>query len=224
MAKKRNRRERRERRAPRQPVSTPLIAEKDLAELEGRRDNSFGEAAFPADRVDGLGTLSATDIYEGELEAGVNDDLPDDPDSLELLTEQELRDGETDDAYEAAEEGLTYVPPIDPPTVPGGVEGAEVASGFGVSALDEPYDADHHSSALYDDDELAARVREALRADSTTTLYADQVQISERDGRVVLRGTVDDLLDADNLVAVASYATGVAEVIDELVIRALERS
>ncbi len=143
------------------------------------------------------------------------------PENLELLTELELRDGETDDPMEAAEEGYTYIPPIDPPTVPGGPENAEIASGFGVSALDEPYDADHHSSFLESDDEISARVRSALRADSATSPYANQIAIEARSGTVILRGRVDDLTDSDNLLAVAEYVEGVEEVVDELEVRGI---
>ena len=92
------------------------------------------------------GSSRSTDVYEGQLEAGTADDLPNDPDAenLEMLNELELRADETDDPMEAVEEGFTYVPPIDPPVVPGGDDNAEIASGLGISALDEPYDEDHH--------------------------------------------------------------------------------
>jgi osmotically-inducible protein OsmY len=140
-----------------------------------------------------------------------------------MLTELELRADETDDPMEAVEEGFTYVPPIDPPVVPGGgYENAEVASGLGVSALDEPYDEDHHDSFGSTDDELSARVREALRADSSTTQYASRIAIATSGGVVRLRGIVDDLVDSDNLLAVAEYVEGVEEVIDELRVRGLE--
>jgi BON domain len=221
MAKKRNRRERRERRAPRQPISAPIMAESQLAELEGRRDTNFGEAAFPADRVEELDESSLSPIYDGDREPGSNGALVNEPESLELLMEHELRSDETDDAEVAAQEGLPYVPPFDEPNTLDSQEGSELDNSFAGSAVDDLYAT---SGAPAPESDIALRVREALRADSTTSAYADQVQISERGGRVVLRGTVDDLLDADNLVAVASYATGVAEVVDELVIRALERS
>ena len=123
---------------------------------------------------------------------------------------------------EAIEEGMTYVPPIDPPIVPGGYQNAQIASGLGVSALDEPYDQDHHSSFLSSDDEISGRVREAFRADSSTTQYVNRIAIEARDGVVTLRGVVDDLLDSDNLLAVAEYVDGVEEVIDELRVRGLE--
>jgi hypothetical protein len=194
-----------------------------LRELRGDRPaDDQGTGVFSADQVDGLGEVTDTDEYQGEIEAGVHDDLPDDPESLEMLTELELRDEETDDAAVASDEGMTYIPPIDPPTVPSDdLEGAEVASGFGVSSIDEPYDRDHHDSFELGDDEMVARVREALRADSATTQYAAAVVIVARGGVVTLRGQVADLEDSDNLLAVAGYVEGVVEVIDKLRVRSL---
>lgn len=194
-----------------------------LDQLRGARSpDDQGSGAISAERVDGLGELHDTHQYLGEPEAGVHDDLPGDAESLDMLTELELRAGETDDAFVASDEGMTYVPPIDPPTVPDeSREGAEVASGFGVSALDEPYDEDHHSGFELADDELAAHVHEAIRADSATSAYADSVAVEVAAGVVTLRGEVVDLDDADNLAAVAGYVEGVADVVDELRVRAL---
>lgn len=218
MAKKRNRRARRARHPSRLPRTAPELTQGKLRELEGRRETeNRGEGVFPVERVEERGEPTEFAIYEGELASG------DDDERLDLLTELELRAGETDDAHEAAAEGLSYVPPTDPPVVPGTLEGAQVASGFGASALDEPYDADHRDEPLPADDEVTARVREALLADSSTSASAERVEIETSGGRVVLRGVVDDLTDAESMVAVASDATGVAEVVDQLTIRALER-
>jgi hypothetical protein len=204
------------------PLNPPDPAlEQKVRQLAGDRPRDEQGTPFDADEVDNLGELTRTDVDEGNLGAD-DDDRPEDAETIELLTELELRDGETDDPMEAVEEGYTYVPPIDPPTIPGGDDNAEIASGLGVSALDEPYDADHHGSFLSDDDEVSARVREALRADSTTTQYADHVAIATRRGIVTLRGLVDDLTDSDNLLAVAEYVDGVEEVVDELRVRGIE--
>jgi hypothetical protein len=207
------------------PLNGPSPSiEEQLRQMAGYR-SADDQGEFPAaDEVDTLGQITETDIYEGQLEAGTADDLPGEPDSenLEMLTELELRDGETEDPMEAVEEGMTYIPPIDPPTVPGGYDNAEIASGLGVDALDEPYDADHHSSFLDADDEIKARVREALRADSSTTQYVGHIAIEVRGGTVTLRGHVDDLTDSDNLLAVAEYVECVEEVVDELRVRGLE--
>jgi hypothetical protein len=202
---------------PLNPPDPPLEAQ--LRQLAGGRARDEQGAPPDADDIDNLGEITPTAIYEGELEAGVDDDLPGDSENIELLTELELRAEETDDPMEAAEEGYTYVPPIDPPTIPGGLQNAQIASGLGVSALDEPYDQGHHSSFLEDDDEVSGRVRAALRADSATSQYADTIAIETRSGIVTLRGVVDDLTDSDNLLAVAEYIEGVEEVLDELQVR-----
>lgn len=202
--------------------------EPDELELELAGERPRDEQAAYVDRtdVDHLGEgLGHVEMYEGELEAGVHDDLPGErrEDNLELLTELELRAGETDNPDVAAEEGLTYVPPIDPPVVPSeDRQGAEVASGFGLSALDEPYDEDHHSDVLTAEDEMAARVRDALRADSTTTEYADRLAIGTRGGVIRVRGVVEDIDDSDNVLAVIERVAGVEDIIDELEVRALE--
>jgi hypothetical protein len=183
---------------------------------EERRDRAY----LTEDEVDDLGELTDTEIYQGELEAGVSDDLPTEPtaENLELLTELELRDGETADPNVAAEEGLAWVPPIDPPVIADASdpEGIRVAAGFGVDAQAEPYDSDHHSEVVPLTDEFEERIREALTADAATSRYADQIIIGTRGGRVVVRGVVDDIDDTDNVAAVISNVHGVAEVVDEL--------
>jgi len=207
------------------PLNPPSPAiEEQLRQLAGYR-SADNQGEFPAaDELDDLGQLTSTDVYEGQLEAGTADDLPSDSDAenLEMLTELELRADETDDPIEAVEEGFTYVPPIDPPVTPSGADNAEIASGLGLSALDEEYDEDHHDSFLSADDEVRARVREALRADSSTSQYAGKIAISVRNGVVTLRGIVDDLVDSENLLAVAEYVDDVEEVVDELRVRGLE--
>lgn len=136
--------------------------------------------------IDDLGTMRDTAIYEGELEAGVHDDLPTELESenLEDLTALEMRSGETANPDIAAEEGLTWVPPIDPPVIPSeeDPQGLEVAAGFGADSLAEPYDADHHSEPVMDRDDMEERIHEALRADSATSALAQRIQVALRGG------------------------------------------
>lgn len=197
-----------------------------MTDCTGRRPREDQSAVAGQDEIDTLGELTDTDIYEGELEAGVHDDLPGEPveQNLESLGALELRSGETANPDVAAEEGVTWVPPIDPPVVPGeGPEGLQVASGFGSSALADPYDEDHHSNLLSAEGELNDRVREALRADSSTSTLEDRIAIGTIGGRVVLRGVVSDIDDSENVVVVAERVEGVIEVVDELEIETLQR-
>jgi osmotically-inducible protein OsmY len=53
------------------------------------------------------------------------------------------------------------------------------------------------------------------------TQYTNSLAIETCDGMVILRGLVDDLLDNDNVPAVASDVTGVVEVVDRLRVRTL---
>jgi hypothetical protein len=184
----------------------------------GQHPSDDQNAFLDSDEVDLADEPTPTAVYEGDLEAegGL---LEHDPDrrSIEALTERELRSGETDDPAEAAEEGLTYVAPTDPPLTATDTGEPRIAAGFGSSALDdEPYDADHHSEPLTRDDEVSERVREAIRSDAATSQYADDLDV-ETDGRVViLRGTVADLDDEDSIVAVAERVAGISQVVDEL--------
>jgi hypothetical protein len=207
---------------PLQPPDVPL--EEKGSQLTGDQPEGDQVAYVRQGEVsDADGPVSQTEIYQGELEAGAEGDEPTGAESVELLTERELRAGETNNPDVAAEEGMTYVPPMDPPVVPSDdPEGATVAAGFASSALDEPYDRDHPSETLSDEDDMSARVREALRADAITSRYADSVAIGTRGGVVALRGWVDDVEDSDNMAAVASRVSGVEEVVDELEVRALE--
>jgi hypothetical protein len=196
----------------------------DVAQLLGLRP-ADADSIPTADEVDTMGQMTDTRIYEGELEARPPDsDQPDDTvaENLESLVATELRDGETDEPGEAAEEGLTWVPPTDPPIRTDSRGDAEVAAGFGTTSQDEPFDADHHSSALSPVDEVEGRVYEALRADAATTDLADGLAVDAEGGRVLLRGTVPDIEDEDNVIAIVEDVTGVAEVVSQIDVAALD--
>ena len=114
-------------------------------------------------------------------------------------------DGHTYNPDEAWEQGLTYTPPTDPPTIPGGGrQGAEVGAGFapsmeetnpGVEKL--PPHLDNSDLDLQDD------VYEALRLNSETGDLVDRVTVSVREGVVTLAGTVktdDDIAIAYDII------------------------
>jgi hypothetical protein len=200
------------------PLNPPDVDPDDKrAQLEGTSQRDNQDPTLVEAEVDDLGSISDTEIYEGELEAGVNPDLDTDEESLDLLTATELRSGETSNPDVAAEEGEAWVHPVDPPVVADADarEGVTVAAGFGSTAMDEPFDADHHSELLPADDEVSSRVREALLADSRTSRLAGSLGIETAGGVVRVRGTVDDLEDGDLIEEVASMVTGVTEVRDE---------
>jgi BON domain len=206
------------------PVSE-IVADPDLRNLAGFRDAEDEGDPLATDEVDDLGTMTDTEVYEGELEARTPDsDQPDDPiaENLDMLAERELRSGETDDPNVAAEEGEAWVPPSDPPVVPGADAQPLVAAGFGSTNIEEPFDADHHAESVPSEDERTERVLEALRSDAATSTLIDRVSVDTDGGIVFLRGEVDDLDDEDNLIAVARLASGVIDVVSELRVRALD--
>jgi hypothetical protein len=194
----------------------------DVAELLGLRPGGAEDMPSPAE-VDDLGEMTDTAMDEGELESREpGSDQPDEI-KLESLTADEARAGETDDPEEAAEEGLTWIPPTDPPVIPGsGSDGVAVAAGFGSTAEEEPFDADHHGELLTDDDERSARVEEALRADARTSAFADQIEVDTDGPRVILSGQVTELDDEDEAIAVAEDVPGVREVVSQVDVEALE--
>ena len=195
-----------------------------LDQLAGR--NTDQTAYFGAEDVEPLQGLTVTDQYQGETD--VNQVLEErGAEQFGLLVEPELREGETDAVMEAVEEGLAYMPPIDPPitTDYDSLESVQVNAGFGVSArsVDEGEDLSVNDQDRFFEpgDDMTALVRRAIRADSATTHLADRIQIATVNGTVVLRGVVDDLDDTDNLVAVVSDIPGVETVRDETVVPGL---
>ena len=100
--------------------------------------------------------------------------------SLDELTDEELREGETTDPIEATEEGETWIPPTDPPVVPviGDPDGVEVP---GFAEIDEA------------EGSLNAEIREALRSDASTSSLADRLEIAVIGSTAVIRGVVDGI-------------------------------
>ncbi len=200
----------------RRPDPDDVAMIEEIQQLQGEEMPVDQDALLEPDEIEARRMPTQTELDRGEpspiLEAAVGEEA-----TLHGLAADELREGETDDPDVAAEEGLTYVPPIDPPTradeeAPGGLE---VAAGTGVSALSEPYDEDHASELLSEESDLTARIRDALEADAATTDLADRLVIGTRGSTVVVRGIVDDIDDGDTIAAVIERVKGVDEVIDE---------
>jgi hypothetical protein len=141
-------------------------------------------------------------------------------DPLDAFERDELREGETDDPDVATEEGIPWVPPIDPPVVATPWSGDPVvAAGAGISALDEDYD--ESGELLSEEGDINDRIREALRADSSTSRLADSLLIAVVGSTAVIRGVVEDLDDGDSIVEVVSRVDGIEDVRDETVFEGL---
>jgi hypothetical protein len=194
------------------PDDIALAAE--IQSLQGEEMPVDQDAFLEPDEIEAQRTLTRT-----ELDAGYTAPATDEGGAARLdgLALDDLREGETDDPGVATQEGLTYVPPSDPPfrIDPDDPEGIAVAAGPGTSALDEPYDPDHVGDPLPDEAELTARIREAIAADAATTAYADRLVIGTRGSTAVVRGIVDDIDDSDAIAAVIERVEGIDEVVDE---------
>ena len=202
------------------PLNPPDVDTSELGtELAG--EQADGDQVFyrrQGEVEDDEREFDDTSEYEGEDEIAPTGN---DAVRIEDLTELELRDGETSNPDVAAEEGLAWVPPIDPPVVTDydDPQGAQIAAGFASSAQDSPYNASNRSEILTNEDDFVARIREALLADSATTEYAESLAIGTRGSTVAVRGVVDDIDDTDTIVEVISRVAGVDDVIDELEVR-----
>lgn len=103
-----------------------------------------------------------------------------------------------------------YVPPIDP------VMDADnrVVGGFSISSMDSIEVDGSASDNKLGDEAIAEAVRRELLEDSTTNGMS--IEVSVERGVVRLRGTVLDVIDAENAEEVASRVPGVIEVLEEL--------
>ena len=195
------------------PEDLPLD---DVIEVQGDVPPSEQDAVLDTDELEHQRTPTRT-----ELDAGYSiPDLEyagDEAAVLESLDLEDLREGETDDPGVAAQEGLTYVPPIDPPVIadPEAADGIVPAAGIGVSAESEPYDDSHRGTDLDPESQSNVRIRDALRADSQTSVLEDRLIIGTRGSVAVIRGVVDDVEDSDAILEVVSRVDGISDVIDE---------
>jgi len=140
------------------------------------------------------------------------DDLPE---RLPLPSEDEgdLLDepgtGETDDPLVASQEGVPWVPPSDRVLRSGtsDEEGADLA-GAPVSDKEE-LEADDG-----DDEPLRVRALEALRSSDLTA--GDRIQVDAAGSTIWVRGRVESLEVADEILGILGDLDGVDEVVDEL--------
>jgi len=200
--------------------------EDELRELLGEEPPDDQDGAITIDEIEPARVPTLTELDEGAATIPdrryVSETNPDAVASLDLAIESELRDGETDDPLVAIEEGQTWVPPTDPPTVPSDdPQGIDVAAGTGVESADEPYDDDHRGGGDLDEGELNGRIREAIRNDAATSALADRLEIAVVGSTAILRGVVDDLDDGDNLAAVIEQVDGIDDVRDETEVASL---
>ncbi len=174
-------------------------AELSESEVAGFRGATAGledsESALPGDFTD-QPSITAPDLAQPEVLS--DDGLP--------LGERVSR---------AAEEGETYVPPIDPVGTTDTVIG-----GFSRSSMDST-ETERSSDGTFGDEAILEAVERELREDSATAGLAITVEVVN--GYVTLTGEVPDIVDAENAEEVAARVEGVIEVEEALTVTGLER-
>ena len=140
------------------------------------------------------------------------DDLPE---RLPLPSEDEgdLLDepgtGETDDPLVASQEGVPWVPPSDR-VIRSGTSGEEGADLAGAPASDE----EELEAGDGEDDPLLVRALAALRSSDVTA--GDRIQVDAAGSTIWVRGRVESMEVADEILGILGDIEGVTEVVDEL--------
>lgn len=107
----------------------------------------------------------------------------------------------------------TYSPPTDPVITTDATGNTQTLGGTEATSFDTDV-APSASGRLYGDEAIADSIRAELRQDAATTELDIRVDVLE--GIARLRGTVPDMVDAENAEAVAARVPGVVEVLEEL--------
>jgi hypothetical protein len=190
------------------PIDQDAVLDPDEIETPRMPTLTERDTGAQSDRDRGL-LVEATEDDEITDVDGLIDDpsseiaaLRPDSTSLDELTDEELREGETTDPIEATEEGEVWLPPTDPPVVPV----TDDPDGIEVPGSGEPDEAEGS---------LNAEIREALRSDASTSALADRLEIAVVGSTAVIRGVVDGIEDTDAIVEVVSSVEGIDEVRDE---------
>lgn len=118
----------------------------------------------------------------------------------------------TRDPLEAARDAEPYIPPIDPPVLPGGTEAIHTATGFGTDAEEET----ERGEPYQNDADLEEEILLLLRQDSLSSHWT--VLPTVVDGVVTLKGTVPTVQDAEYIQSIVGEVRGVVDVEDETTI------
>jgi osmotically-inducible protein OsmY len=157
-------------------------------------------------RDDATNQLPA-DGNQAETVAGVRDP------NRELVGDFQSGPMTTDpiDVIENAED--TYSPPTDPVITTDAMGNTQTLGGTSATSFGTDV-APSASGRVFGDEAIADAIRAELRQDAATTQL--EIEVDVFDGVARLRGTVPDLVDAENAEAVAARVPGVVEVREEL--------
>ncbi|MCC7369062.1 MAG: BON domain-containing protein [Chloroflexi bacterium] len=194
-----------------------LVSEDDgTPTRDGQEAGQPGRAEILADETD----LTTTPHLLGE-EPGRTAEVDPDFMAQPLFTDPVAAVGDPDDAADPVSDlDETYVPPMDPVITTDTRGDAQILGGFAGSGSEQIVPR-RSSDGQIGDEALVDAVEAALRHDAATTDLSIEVSVVQ--GVVRLRGTVDDLDDAENAEAVASRVDGVVEVCEELEVASGQR-
>lgn len=134
--------------------------------------------------------------------------LDEEPDTLDEESPYPETVGTTN-PIESARDAEPYTPAVDPPVLPGGREGIDMATGFGLSPDEEAAD----DPSPRGDEDVLEEVILLLRQDSVTSTY--NLTASIRSGVVTIRGLIGSIDEAEHATSLISELTGVVDVVDE---------
>jgi hypothetical protein len=118
----------------------------------------------------------------------------------------------TRDSIEAVRDAEPYVPPTDPPVLPGGREGITMATGFGTSPDEEAAE----DEPLRNDLDIEDEVTLLLRQDSLTSRYNLGADVDN--GVVHIRGRVASIDDAEHALSIVGELPGLVDIVDDMTI------
>lgn len=193
-----------------------------MADEPIKNSNEFPEPS--AEEIEEGLTVEGSDVIIDREDYDEDELEHDRPDWEEDLAESgtfydtQHTDGHTYDPDAAWDQGLTYTPPTDPPTiVSDDPQGVEIAAGFapGMEETDPdveelPPNVDNNAYDLQEDVYLA------LLNNSETSNLADQIIINVVNGVVVLEGVVPDDQDISLIDEIVNDLNGVMEVDNRL--------
>jgi osmotically-inducible protein OsmY len=142
--------------------------------------------------------------------------------AADLADEQHFKtkdsDGHTYNPHQASEQGLTYTPPSDPPTLPSedDPQGAEMAAGFAPSMEASDPDVERLPDRVDDNDlDLRDDVYTALRLNSET-FHLTRVKVQVDQGVINLLGTVPTEDDINRIYDIVRGLNGVVAIKNNL--------
>lgn len=151
----------------------------------------------------------------------LNEMIDGDPEeeALQNIIDTQHTDGSTTDPFIAADQGLVYTPPSDPPVLPSDdLQGADIATGFAQSMEESNPDVEVLPDRVDNQDlDLEEDVLVSLRNNSETG-NLDRIRVRVRNGVVLLAGTVFSQDDIGIVEEQLRDLDGVVEVVNQLTV------